>query len=104
MNYWVYKCNSRGEAAGNDLSGDWEDEEAFGGPGVFDWGSADDVPDLELLLRKGDRVIAHQTDHHKLVGVAVVVGLRNRLILLRPLERIGADMRELKRKYKRAFR
>jgi hypothetical protein len=100
MNYWVYKCNSRGEAVGNNQWGDWEDEYALGGDGrAFDWGNISYIPDL-ARPKKGDRVIAHQSDRHKLVGVAEVVGLRrNGEFRLKPLERIGADVRALKKRH-----
>ena len=99
MNYWVYKCNSKGEALGNNNWGDWEDEDAFGrGRSVFQWGNVANIPDL-ARPKKGDCIIAHQSDRHKLVGVAQVVGLRNGQFRLRPLERIDADMRRLKKEH-----
>ncbi|WP_049760133.1 protein NO VEIN domain-containing protein [Anaeromyxobacter dehalogenans] len=100
MNYWVYKCNTKGEAVGNSQWGDWEDEYAFGGDlGVFDWGNVTDIPDL-ARPKKGDIVIAHQSDRHKLVGIAKVLGLRrDGQFLLKAMERIGADMSTLKQQY-----
>lgn len=97
MNYWVYKCNTRGEAVGNNQWGDWKDVFDDSG-GVSDWGDVSYIPDL-ARPKKGDRVIAHQTDRHMLVGVAEVLGLRNGEFRVRPLERIGADMRALKKQH-----
>jgi hypothetical protein len=98
MDYWVYKCNSKEPQRGNKLWGDWEDEGVFADAEGFAWGRVADNPDLQRP-KKGDRVIAHQTDRQRLVGVAEVLGLRKGRFWLRPLEQIGADMKALKRRY-----
>jgi hypothetical protein len=104
MNYWVYKCNARGESAGNVYSGDWEGDDAFGGGyRPFGWGGVDYMPDL-LKPQKGDRIIAHQSDRQLLVGVAEVIGVRKGEFRMRPLERINADMKDLKKRHVAAAR
>jgi hypothetical protein len=62
MRWWVYKCNSR-QQPHQVAYGDWDD--FFGDPdGVGDWGSTEWVPPL-AKLRRGDRIIAYQTDRVK---------------------------------------
>jgi hypothetical protein len=61
-------------------------------------GLLEDNPDLKRPNKK-DRVIAHQSDGQTLVGLTEVIGIKNGKFWLRPLERIGANMRELKKEH-----
>lgn len=98
MNYWVYKCNTKGTSVGNNNWGDWEEEDGMLGDAPFGWGRIGQVPDIEVL-KTGDMVIAHQSDRARLVGVAEVVGFRNGELMLRPAELLQVNMRKLKKKY-----
>ena len=99
MRYWVYKCSTRGANAGNTLSGDWEAEHAFGGGHApFGWGYTSEVRGLDQV-KVGDRVIAHQSDRARLVGVAKVLGFPRGEIQLKVLEDLRVNMRDLKNKY-----
>src|SRR5688572_10947155 len=98
MAYWVYKCDASGRV-GRD-SGDWDY--------VFSrasntWGSIDRLPELGDLRRK-DLVLAYQSDRNELVGLVRITGSvrKGRSIHLgvEPLERIGAKVRPLKKRYR----
>lgn len=91
---WIYKCNARNSAG--PATGDWRH--------LFDeghevWG--DETLKGMDLVRKGDRVIATQTDRNELVGVAEIVGFVRiddlRHAKLRPRESIRVKIRPLKK-------
>jgi 5-methylcytosine-specific restriction endonuclease McrA len=94
MRTWIYKCNAT-NSAGPD-SGDWR--HVFN-RGTTTWGS-DRLKGMDKV-RRGDRVLAVQSDRHELVGVAKVlgfVGVRGaRRIRLQATERINVKIPPLKR-------
>jgi hypothetical protein len=93
---WIYKCNSR-DLPYQRAYGDWDDFFMSGRP--MQWGSTEWVPALQKA-RRGDTVLAYQTDRNELVGVARVVRQENRgryrELILKPLKRIGVRVRPLK--------
>lgn len=93
MNWWVYKCNSKGLPYQN-AWGDWDD--FFNDPNEH-WGSSDWVPALEEL-EKGDMIIAYQTDRNELVGIAQVRQPcdYDTYLYLDPIEIIGVKVKPLK--------
>jgi hypothetical protein len=93
MRWWVYKCNAKNESY-QKAYGDWED--FFGSPDQS-WGSAGIVPSLKQL-RRGDGVVAYQTNRNELVGIARVrKGCQDAdELYLKVLGRIGAKVRHLK--------
>jgi hypothetical protein len=100
MVWWIYKCNNKNHAY-QSAYGDWE--EFFGRESVSRWGSTEYSRKLanELLkLTPGDRIIAYQTDRNELVGICEFVRFKNdgsyKIVLLRPLQRIGVKVRPLK--------
>jgi len=99
MAYWMYKCDSRGRT-GRD-SGDWRF--VFSGESKT-WGRLETLPELGNL-RRGDIVLAYQSDRNELVGVVRVTGLvrkRGGLHLgVQPVEVIGAKVRPLKKQDRR---
>lgn len=95
MQWWVYKCNSKN----NDYQsafGDWAD--FFSEYEESEWGSSEYVRDLHLL-KKGDMVIAYQTDRNEIVGLAKVTQscLKDGYLRLEPTESIGTKVRPLKK-------
>ena len=95
MSWWVYKCNSRQHEYQREY-GDWRD--LFGKNQTDDWGSSELVPDL-ARLKRGDMVIAYQTDRNELVGIAEVHQTceRDTYLYLTPIKTIGAKVRPLKK-------
>ena len=87
MAWWVYKCNSRNNSY-QGAYGDWE--EYFDKDGREQWGSTDWVPAL-ANLKKGDMVIAYQTDRNQLVGLAKVRQSceKDTYVYLTPVDRIS---------------
>ncbi len=100
MSYWIYKCN----ASSPDYArawGDWR-EHVFSRPGVVRWGDTS-LRGVENI-KKGDTLIAYQTDRNELVGLVDVVELRPmtnglRRLMVRRGEPIGAKVRTLKAIY-----
>ena len=92
MAWWVYKCN--GQERYN-VYGDWR--ELFDNPKRH-WGKSEWVPALENLKR-GDMIIAYQTDRNELFGLAKVRQSTERDgdLYLTPIERIGVKVRPLKK-------
>ena len=94
--YWLYKCNSR-KLAYQVVYGDWEDFFVDGRPRK--WGSSEQVPALDRAKR-GDIILAYQTDRNELVGLARVIALRRRGyyrdLILEPVRKIGVKVRPLK--------
>ncbi|MEX2306360.1 MAG: hypothetical protein WD738_02135, partial [Pirellulales bacterium] len=74
MAFWIYKCNSRNHPD-QVAWGDWDD--FFSGRTNGEWGSTEWVPKL-AKAKRGDVVLAYQTNRKELVGIAEVVGLRRR--------------------------
>ena len=94
MDWWVYKCNSK-KLPHQKVWGDWND--FFNGGPNEDWGCAQDVPAL-AKLKKGDMIIAYQTDRKELVGVAQVRQScqYDDCLYLDPIETIGVQIPPLK--------
>jgi 5-methylcytosine-specific restriction protein A len=95
MRTWVYKCNATNSAG--PARGNWRD--LFDG-GDRTWG-ADTLKGM-TKIRRGDRVLAVQSDRHELVGVAQVVGFVSlqgaRHVRLRALERLNVKLPPLKKR------
>jgi Protein NO VEIN, C-terminal len=94
--WWIYKVNSRRNNYQVDW-GDWDEFFASDEPGR--WGSTELIPKL-IQARRGDMIIAYQTNRNELAGLAQVVrwqkhGLFQDLIL-EPVETIGAKVLPLK--------
>lgn len=66
--FWIYKCNSA-------YRGDWDD--FFEKTSPTPWGSTEWVPAL-ANARRGDTILAYQTDRNELVGKAKVIAMRPR--------------------------
>jgi hypothetical protein len=96
MAYWMYKCNAR-KLPYQRAWGDWA--EFFNAGKVDEWGSTEWIPQLREA-RRGDVVLAFQSDRNELVGVARVVGQRRAgrfsALLLRPVEQLRVKVRPLK--------
>ena len=96
--FWIYKCNSK-NAPHQVVHGDWERFYSEDEPS--EWGSTEWVSALKKAKR-GDLILAYQTDRNELVGTASVVrwepsgAYRN--IILKPLDRIGVKVRPLKKR------
>lgn len=97
MRWWVYKCNSNKEYY-QSAFGDWD--WLFIDDPLRHWGSSDWIPDL-AKLKKGDMVIAYQTNRNELVGVARVRQAceKDNYLYLTPLETIRIKVRPLKKMY-----
>jgi hypothetical protein len=95
MDWWVYKCNSE-KRPHQKVWGDWND--FFQGDPNEDWGCTKDVRGL-AKLKKGDMIIAYQTDRKELVGIAQVRQpcQYNGCLYLNPIEIIGAKLPPLKK-------
>jgi len=95
MEWWIYKCNTR-QHKHQRAYGDWHN--LFSKNRTDDWGSSDWIPDL-AKLRKGDKVIAYQTNRNELVGIAKVHQSCNRdtYVYLSPIQTIGVKVRPLKK-------
>lgn len=95
MSWWIYKCNSQNHDYQISV-GDWND--FFNGGSNGHWGSTQWTPAL-YELKKGDMVIAYQTDRNELVGVAKVRQSCkvDTYLYLDPIEVIGVKVRPLKR-------
>lgn len=93
---WIYKCNS-GNHPYQVTHGDWNDFFIEGG--ASEWGSTERVPAL-ADARRGDTILAYQTDRNELVGLARVSRLRPRSgfldLILKPIRKIGVKVRPLK--------
>ena len=96
MSYWVYKCNSRG--ANGPAWGDWLTVFEHSGP--VGWGQTAIIPAL-ARLRRGDTLLAYQTNRNELVGTVRVVGFSNaggtKRVVVQAIEKIGAKVRPLKK-------
>lgn len=96
MRYYIYKCNSRGPDYAPQY-GDWN--HVFERNKPTPWGRVTAHPEFGSL-RAGVRLIAQQSDRNELVGVAEVVGFRgrgrDRVLMVRPIERLGVRIRPLK--------
>jgi len=94
--FWIYKCNSRNHPH-KVAWGDWND--FFLDDQVSAWGSTKWVPAL-AAARRGDTILAYQTDRNELVGLVRVVALTRKGphydLMLKPLRRIGVRVRPLK--------
>jgi hypothetical protein len=95
--FWMYKCNSR-QHPYLVAYRDWND--FFLGAQEDQWGWTEWVPALSNA-RRGDTILAYQTDRNELVGLAKVKALRPRGkfldLILRPLKKIGVKVRPLKK-------
>ena len=95
MRTWGYKCNATNSAG--PARGDWR---ALFDGGDRTWG-ADTLKGM-TKIRRGDRVLAVQSDRHELVGVAQVVGFVSlqgaRHVRLRALERLNVKLPPLKKR------
>ena len=96
MAFWIYKCNSR-EHPHQVAFGDWN--AVFAGGGAQEWGSTEWVPAL-AQAKRGDTVLAYQTNRNELVGVTRVTALRSRGryldLILEPVEELRVKLRPLK--------
>lgn len=95
MNWWIYKCNSS-QRDYQKAYGDWRD--FFNGGTKKEWGSTEWIPKL-IQLKRGDMIIAYQTNRRELVGLAKVrqpCGIDPRLYL-DPIELIGKKVPPLKK-------
>lgn len=94
--FWIFKCNSL-QHSYQLAYGDWND--FFGRATERRWGTTEYVPALSKA-RRGDTILAYQTDRNELVGLAKVTALRPRGryldLILRPMKRIGVKIRPLK--------
>jgi hypothetical protein len=93
MSWWIYKCNAK-RRPHQRAYGDWN--HFFQNPGEH-WGSSKWVPAL-ADLKKGDLIIAYQTDRNLLVGLAKVrqpCG-QDPCLYLDPIETMRIKVRPLK--------
>lgn len=94
--FWIYKCNSL-QRPHQIAYGDWND--FFVGAHERQWGTTEWVPALSNA-RRGDTILAYQTNRNELVGLAKVMALRphGRFLdlILRPMKKIGVKVRPLK--------
>jgi hypothetical protein len=94
--WWIYKCNSRPGLYPS--WGDWND--VFANEGTRRWGSTEWTPRIYDQAKKGDMLIALQSDRNELVGTAKVVGWNKRGefydLLIQPMETIRVKVRPLK--------
>ena len=94
--WWIYKCNSR-EGINPD-KGNWD--EVFASEGPVEWGTTEITPRIYEQAKKGDMLIAYQTNRNELVGTANVIGWKKRGkfydLLIEPLETIRAKVRPLR--------
>lgn len=95
--FWIYKCNSL-QRPYQVTYGDWSD--FFVGARERAWGTTEDVPAVSDAKR-GDIILAYQTNRNELVGLARVAALRprdNHLdLILKPIRKIGVKVRPLKK-------
>jgi hypothetical protein len=94
MMTWIYKCNATNSAG--PATGDWRD--------LFDQGDetwGDDTLKGMQKVRRGDRILAVQSDRHELVGVAQVLGFvrhrKRRHVRLRAIEHLRVKLPPLKK-------
>src|SRR6266496_2625468 len=94
--FWVYKCNARKPPRWVRY-GDWND--FFVDGIVREWGSTEWTPAI-AKVKRGDTIIAYQTDRNELVGLAKVISLKpmgqHRELILKRLRPIGVKVRALK--------
>ncbi len=95
MSYFVYKCNATGAGLGQE-SGDWA--WVFDDPWeTVSWGTVGKLKGLEEI-GKGDLLLCSQSKPQPvLVGLARAMGVDGDQLRVRPLERIGAPIRPLKK-------
>jgi hypothetical protein len=95
MPWWIYKCNSK-QLEYQNAWGDWYD--FFYGDPSQHWGSTEWTPAL-AELKKGDMIIAYQTDRNELVGLAQVRQPceDDTYLYLDPVEIIRVKVRPLKK-------
>lgn len=93
MAWWIYKCNST-HRYGRKSSGDWH---KYFAKGHTVWGNSKERPAL-ADLKKGDIVIAHQSNRRELVGIARVTQScdRDTWLHLKAIQQIGAYIPDLK--------
>ncbi|MGC8640845.1 MAG: hypothetical protein ACP5XB_13330 [Isosphaeraceae bacterium] len=91
MSWWVYKCNNRNK---DRVHGDWNT--LWKNPRRH-WGKSEWVPALDVL-KKGDMIIAYQTERNEFFGLAKVRQSteRNGCLYLTPIERVGVKVRRLR--------
>src|SRR5438094_4595948 len=96
MPTWIYKCNSQNRKH----HGDWNDFFLELENGVARWGSTEWIPTL-YQAKRGDTILAYQTDRNELVGIMKVAAFRRRGkyrdLSLKPLRRIGVKVGPLKK-------
>lgn len=99
MAFWIYKCNSRQHPA-QVVYGDWD--ELFSDSRASQWGSTEWVEELGQAKR-GDIVLAYQTNRNQLVGITHVTELRPRGrfhdLFLKPGEELRVKVRPLKKQF-----
>ncbi len=93
MAWWVYKCNSQ-QHEYQRAWGDWKD--FFSGK-YSRWGSSKWTPEI-AKVRRGDILIAYQTNRNELVGIARVSQSceRDTYLHLKVVMTIGVKVRPLK--------
>jgi hypothetical protein len=94
MSWWVYKCNSRNLPHQRHF-GDWDDFFAKGI--VTHWGTTEIVPAL-ADLKRGDQILAFQSDRNELVGIAIVreSSEADTHVHLEPIQEVRVKVRPLK--------
>jgi len=97
MKYWIYKCNSQNRPH-QVAYGDWNDfflENATGQWGSTEWCRSD-----LLNAKRGDTILAYQSNRNELVGIVKVTRWESRGdyrdLILKPLRRIGVKVKPLK--------
>ncbi|WP_337288754.1 DUF3883 domain-containing protein [Candidatus Methylomirabilis sp.] len=95
MSWWIYKCNST-QHERQIAWGDWNDF-FFRGRPTGRWGKTEWTPAI-AKLRRGDMIIAYQTNRNELVGTAKVKQScdRDGWLYLERLRTIGVKVRPLK--------
>ncbi len=86
MAWWIYKCNNK-QSYGKKSFGDWQE---YYDAGYTTWGDSQERLALKKL-RKGDIIIAYQTERNELVGLAQVTqppSQRDTWLHLRPITRM----------------
>ena len=104
LDFWVYKCNSKG----HDYQRTWGDwAEVFESEDPQWWGTTRVVPEL-ANAKVNDRIFAYQTDRNELVGLVKVVGWqrdgRYKKLVVKPIESLGVRVRPLKEADRRLAR
>src|SRR5438876_4985802 len=94
---WIYKCNSQNRPH-QAAYGDWNDfffEDATGQWGSTEWCRSD-----LRNAKRGDTILAYQSNRNELVGIVKVIRWKSRGdyrdLILKPLHRIGVKVKPLK--------